>query len=200
MTAFLETANEHDEKMFTSQLDPEHQYWALDGDVPVGTAGTYDIRMRVRGGELPVAGVTLVGVHPSHRRRGILTQLMRRQLDDAHERGEPVAVLWASEAAIYGRFGYGMATTSIKLEADRDRMVFRPPDEPSGRTRLVDEDESRALVPGIYARARVDRAGMLDRTADWFTDYRLADPEHWRDGGGPMLRAIWEDDEGEPQA
>src|SRR3954447_26752042 len=116
MTGFLEAVTDHDTTMLASQLDPTHQYWALDGDVPVGSAGTYDLDMRVPGGELPIAGVTLVGVHASHRRRGILTQMMRRQLDDAHERGEPIAVLWASEASIYGRFGYGVASASAGIE------------------------------------------------------------------------------------
>ena len=122
MTAFLEAANEHDQEMFTSQLDPAHQYWALDGDVPVGTAGTYDIRMRVPGGELPIAGVTLVGVHASHRRRGILTQMMRRQLDDAYERGEPIAVLWASPPPV--RRSRPSATASSS---------GRPTSRPAGR-------------------------------------------------------------------
>src|SRR4051812_5784526 len=200
MTAFLETANEHDEKMFTSQLDPEHQYWALDGDVPVGTAGAYDIRMRVPGGGLPVAGVTLVGVHPSHRRRGILTQMMRRQLDDAHARGEPIAVLWASEASIYGRFGYGVASASAGIETERDRMVFRPPDEASGRARLISEDEAARVIPPIYERIQQERPGMVRRSESWFTSRRLADPEHWRGGGGPLYRAVWEDDSLTPQA
>ena len=124
--AFLEEPHEDDISRWARHLDPGHQYWALDGDVPVATAGTYDHRIRIPGGDIPIAGVTLVGVHPSHRRRGILRELMRRQLDDAHERGEAVAVLWASEAAIYGRFGYGMATTSV-----RHRRRARPDRLPS---------------------------------------------------------------------
>ena len=55
-------------------------------------------------------------------------------------------------------------------------------------------------MPGVYARAQVERPGMLDRAQAWWDDYRLADPEHWRLGGGPMFRAVWEDDGGEPQA
>jgi len=199
-TAFLEEPREDDIARWARHLDPTHQYWALDGDVPVATAGAYDHRMRIPGADVPVLGVTLVGVHASHRRRGILRELMRRQLDDAHERGEALAALWASEAPIYGRFGYGVASTSIRLDAERDRVVFRPPDEPAGRARLVDEDEARELIPAIYRRARLERAGMLDRTDGWWTDFRLADPEHWRQGGGPLFRAVWEDDAGEPQA
>jgi predicted acetyltransferase len=198
--AFLEQPHDEDLERWKRHFDPSRLYWALDGDVPVGTAGAYSHRMRIPGADISIAGVTLVGVHASHRRRGILREMMRRQLDDEHERGEAIAVLWASEAPIYGRFGYGVATTSIRLDAERDRLAFRAPDEPSGRTRLVDEDEARVLAPQIYGRARLSRPGMLDRTQDWWNDYRLADPEHWRQGGGPLFRAVWEDDDGEPQA
>ncbi len=200
MDAFLEAPHAEDLERWKEELDPSRQYWALDGDVPVGTAGTYDHRLRIPGGEVPIAAVTLVGVQPSHRRRGILTQMMRRQLDHAHERGEPVAALWATEGSIYGRFGYGLATTAVSIEADRDRMRFRSPDEPAGRVRLVDEEESRELVPPIYGRVQAHTPGMLARHESWWRGYRLADPEHWRQGGGPLYRAVWEDGDGEPQA
>jgi predicted acetyltransferase len=78
---------------------------AYDGDRPVGLAGAYEFSLSVPGGELPCAGVTWVGVLQSHRRRGILRDFMRRQLDDVRDRAEPLAALWASEAGIYGRFG-----------------------------------------------------------------------------------------------
>src|SRR6266700_6342476 len=87
----------------------------------VGTAGSYAFRLTVPGGELPAAGVTWVGVVPSHRRRGILTEFMRRQLEDTRDRGEPLAVLFASESAIYGRFGYGIAAPTVSLRAEKAR-------------------------------------------------------------------------------
>ena len=68
--------------------------------------------MTVPGGTVRAAGLTVVGVLPTHRRRGILRRMMRAQLDDVHRRGEPVASLWASEDTIYGQFGYGMASVS----------------------------------------------------------------------------------------
>jgi predicted acetyltransferase len=198
-TAFGEELNEEDIERWKPHLDLERQFWAWDGDAPVGTAGTYDKRLRIPGGELAAAGVTMVGVLPSHRRRGILTQLMRRQLDDARERGEPLAVLWASEAPIYGRYGYGVATTATRIEAERDRMALRAPDEPVGRARLVDDAEAKELVPAIYDRVQVETPGMLGRSETWWTSFRLADPERWRHGAGPMFRAVWEDDDG-PEA
>ena len=82
---------------------------AFDGGKPVALAGAYKFDLTIPGGELPCAGVTWVGVMPTHRRRGILRDLMRRELEDVHGWGEPIAALWASEASIYGRFGYGHA-------------------------------------------------------------------------------------------
>src|SRR5215208_5759027 len=101
---------------------------AFDGGRPVGLAAAYAFDLSIPGGELPCAGVTWVGVLPTHRRRGILRDFMRRQLADAREWGEPIAALWASEAAIYGRFGYGLAAPSAVLKADSGR--FAPRDDP----------------------------------------------------------------------
>ena len=87
----------------------ERAHAAFDGDELVATAAAYDFTLTVPGGEASAAGVTMVGVLPSHRRRGVMTRLMREQLDDVRRRGEPLAILFASEPAIYGRFGYGLA-------------------------------------------------------------------------------------------
>ena len=198
-TAFGEALNESDVERWKPLLRLERQFWAWDDDVAVGSAGTYEFLMRVPGGELPTAGVTMVGVHPSHRRRGILTEMMRRQLDDAHERGEPLAALWATEAPIYGRFGYGVATTAARIEAERDRIAFRAPDEPAGRARLVSLENARSTLPAIYERVQRETPGMIDRSQDWWRSLRLADPEHWRNGGGPLFCAVLELD-GEPAA
>jgi predicted acetyltransferase len=197
--AFGESLNDEDAERWSTHIEPERQFWAWDGDVPVGTAGTFALRVRVPGAELPADGITAVGVQPSHRRRGILTQMMRRQLEDAREHEEPVAILWASEGSIYGRFGYGVATVAARLEADRDRTVFRQPDEPVGTTRLVTDEQALQLFPPIYDRVQAATAGMLARGESWWKQTRLADPEHWRRGAGPMFRVVWEND-GRPEA
>ena len=98
---------------------------AYAGDRIVGTAGIFTLDVSVPGGQLPAAGVTMVGVHPTHRRRGILTAMMRAQLEAIHERGEPLAILWASEGGIYGRFGYGLATFKASIEIERPRGLPR---------------------------------------------------------------------------
>ena len=90
---------------------------AFDGDAIVGGAGVFPFELSIPGGPLPCAGVTVVGVLPTHRRRGILDRMMRAQLADVRERGEPLAALWASEETIYGRFGYGLAAQDAMIRA-----------------------------------------------------------------------------------
>ncbi|GAA0678501.1 hypothetical protein GCM10010193_34980 [Kitasatospora atroaurantiaca] len=98
-----------------------------DGSTVVGGAGAFTFRIAVPGGAVvPAAGVTMVGVLPTHRRRGLLTAMMRRQLDDIHERGESLAVLTASEPAIYGRFGYGVGTWRMALTVPRGHLPVPP--------------------------------------------------------------------------
>src|ERR1051326_8510866 len=91
---------------FTQILPLDRMHAAFEGDEIVGGAGVFPFEFSVPGGSLPCAGVTVVGVYPTHRRRGALRAMMDAQLRDVHERGEAVAALWASEETIYGRFGY----------------------------------------------------------------------------------------------
>jgi predicted acetyltransferase len=165
---------------------------AYEGDLFVGTAADVPLTLTVPGAELPAAGVTFVGVLPTHRRRGILNQLMRTELDAIVARGEPLAILWSSEEPIYGRYGYGMATVRISIEAERDRMRFRGDPTPFGRVRLVDEEEAARILPPIYERVRRERPGMFTRSEAWWREYRLPDPEHHRDGAGPRYFAVLE--------
>ena len=167
-----------------------------DGEL-VGTAGDFPLTLTIPGGELPAAGVTMVGVAPSHRRRGVLTALMRRQLDDARARGEPLAILWSSEAPIYGRYGYGMATRVGWIEADRNRVSFRAPADAGARVRLIDAEEALSVLPPVHERFRRSTPGAISRSDVWWREYRLADPEHRRMGAGPKLQAVLELD-GEP--
>ena len=172
---------------------------AFEGDYAVGAAASYPFRLTIPGGDLPAAGVTWVGVLPSHRRRGVLTEMMRRQIEDVHERGEPLAILWASEAAIYGRFGYGIAAPVHFLEAERARFRLRDDPGPVGNVRLVDRDEAARLFPPIYETVRTSTPGTLSRTKAWWTEQKLADPEGWRRGAGPKFYAVVEAD-GAPTA
>ena len=114
-TAFAEHLTDEAAALWEAALDFDRAIAAYDGDRIVGNAAALSFELTVPGGVLPAAGVTAVGVHPTHRRRGVLRQMMRLQLDDVHRRGEPLAILWASEASIYQRFGYGLATLKASL-------------------------------------------------------------------------------------
>ena len=167
-----------------------------DGEI-VGTAAAYSLRMRVPGGaDVPTAGVTMVGVKPSHRRRGINTAMMRRLLDQARERGEPLAALFASEGGIYGRYGYGMATLQCSIDLETFASAFVPTYAPSGRVRMRELEEAIPTLVRVYGRARRDRPGAveLDETR---MRYQLHD--HGEEARLPHFVAVHETD-GEPDA
>ncbi|WP_158882813.1 GNAT family N-acetyltransferase [Amycolatopsis anabasis] len=163
---------------------------AFDGDAIVGGAAIFPRSMTVPGAVLPVAGVTLVAVAPTHRRRGILTSLMRRQFADLHTSGEPVAALNAAEATIYGRFGYGIATRLARYRGDKRFLRVRSDADLGGGTiRLLERDEARPLVEKVYDTARLGSVGWVDRPGR-FWDARLYDEEHVRDGATSLRFAV----------
>ena len=167
---------------------------ALDGDAVVGCGGTYSFRLTVPGGEVAAAGVTAVGVLPSHRRRGILRQMMTWLLAQARERSEPVAILWASEAAIYQRFGYGPGTLQSQFDAVKDKVRFVRPVESPGRIRIVDVDEAVTRFPAVYDEIRRSTPGTVSRTEARWRWETLADAEWMRHGNGAKVLALLEVD------
>ena len=166
---------------------------AFDAGKPVALAGAYKFDLSVPGGQLPCAGVTWVGVMPTHRRQGILRDFMRHQLEDVQEWGEPIAALWASEAAIYGRFGYGQAAPGRAAEV-RTARASRSVTTWPGSVRLVDADKALELFWPVYERVRAGRSGMLSRDERWWKEHRLADPESWRRGASTKFYAAVEID------
>ena len=165
---------------------------AFDGAKPVALTGAYAFDLTIPGGGLPCAGVTWIGVLPTHRRRGILRDFMKRQLQDVHGWGEPIAALWASEAPIYGRFGYGQAAPNAHMKSDSARFALRA--DAAGSIRLVDADEAFALFRPVYERVRVARPGMFTRDERWWKETSLADPESWRRGASKKFYAAVEID------
>ena len=192
--AFGYAVTEEDVERFRRIISSDRMFAAFDEDVMIGTLGAFPFTFTVPGAEVPAGGVTMAGVLPSHRRRGALTGLIKAQLLDARARGEPLAVLWASEGSIYARFGYGLATRQCEMSIERDRAVFRDSPPQQGRTRLITDDESGKVLPDIYERVRRTTPGMFVRTHSWWQAHTLSDPEHERRGGGPMFRVVWEID------
>ncbi len=136
--------------------------------VLVATATSFPSDLAVPGGAvLPMGAVTRVGVRPDHTRRGLLTAMMRAQLDDAAARGEPVASLRASEARIYGRFGYGVATRGRSVQV-RAHPVFRPDAPRGGTVRLLERAEIVPVLREVHARIALRRPGGITRTEGWW--------------------------------
>ncbi|HEY2041635.1 MAG TPA: GNAT family N-acetyltransferase [Jatrophihabitans sp.] len=161
-------------------VDLERFFVACDGDAIAGIAGDYPFTMTVPGGSLEVPGVTWVSVAPTYRRRGILRQMMEFQLHGYAERGVPVAILTASEGAIYRRFGYGAATSIRKTVVDRRRAVLSRPADP-GEVRLAKPAEARAVLPALHERWRAQVPGAVSRNDSWW-DHLFRDREYQRGG------------------
>ncbi|MFB4268754.1 GNAT family N-acetyltransferase [Nonomuraea sp. GTA35] len=172
-------------------IEPGRTLAGYDGTEIVGGASIYGRVMTVPGGTTPVAGITLVAVLPTHRRRGILTAMMRRQLTDLHESGgEPIAALNAAEATIYGRFGYGIASHVAEVRGEKRLMALRPgTDLGDGTIRLLSRERAQPLLEKVYDTARRTSVGWVDRTGK-FWEARLADGEGARDGGTALRFAV----------
>ncbi|MFF3329542.1 GNAT family N-acetyltransferase [Streptomyces sp. NPDC002888] len=168
---------------------------AWDGDVCVGSAGAFSFRLTVPGGaSVPAAGVTMVGVAATHRRRGVLTSMMRRQLEDVRAWGWPLAVLTASEPAIYGRFGYGVATHHVNTEVDTSRVRLSvPPGTDDVRLRYAAPADVLDACEAVYARKVPERPGMVERLPGW-ERLGLLDPESDRGGASPLQCVVAERD------
>jgi predicted acetyltransferase len=182
---------------FSRTLPHDRMHAAFEDGAIVGGAGAFPFELSVPGGSLACAGVTAVGVHPTHRRRGVLRSMMDAQLRDVHERGEPIAALWASEETIYGRFGYGIASWAGELRVPHEWDAFATPVEPGAKTRFVTPGEARELFPPIYDGVRRGRPGMMSRSAQWWEDRHLRLPEE--ETSAPRRFVVLEFD-GEPQA
>ena len=135
-------------------LPAERVYAAWDGDRVVGGLGSYPLRLTVPGGRVPAAGVTVAGVLPTHRRRGVLRTMMRALLDACRQQGEPLAYLWATEDTIYGRFGFGLASFAGEIDVPRERSAFHTPSAASGRVPLLPRNTSRRYTSGRLRQRR----------------------------------------------
>jgi predicted acetyltransferase len=188
------TATKDFRAQVTAAIEPERAFVVDDGGVVVGTGSAYTFEMAVPGSTVPVplAGVTFVGVAPTHRRRGILRAIMDALVDQALDRGEPAAGLTASEGVIYRRFGYGVAARYQALTVDTTRSAELVEHDVPGRLRLIDEAEAASLLPDVWSRYWPRVPGELNRTAGWWASEAL-DPEYERDGASARYVVVHDD-------
>jgi predicted acetyltransferase len=195
-TSFSAVLKDDELEAWLPVIEADRAFAAFEGGRIVGTSAAATFRMVVPGGaRIATAGVTAVGVHPTHRRQGINTALMEATLDQAAERGEPLAMLLASEAAIYGRFGYGLTSLLGEFEAESARMAFVKGSPSGGRVDLVPKDEAMPLVDQVYDAAL--GPGGVERDTRW-RDASFATVGEDKDK--PWFYAIHRNDAGEPDA
>jgi predicted acetyltransferase len=168
---------------------------AYDGDEAVGCASAFSLDLSVPGGSLPTAGVTWVGIAPTARRRGGMTALMRALHDQVTERGqEPLLALWASQGALYQRFGYGVSSFSYLATVPHHlRLAHEPPERLPVQQLVPGED--RDATDHAYRRARRTRPGMPLVTEAWH-ERNVADPPDGRDGSSALRTLVASDTDG----
>jgi predicted acetyltransferase len=169
----------------------ERMVTAEDGGTLVAQGGAFEFQMTVPGGSVPTAGVTWIGVLPTHRRRGILTGMMAHIHEMAHRGGEPLAALWAAESLIYPRFGYGLAAPDQEFEIARGQTEWARPAEATGAVRLIEATDAPATFAPVYDRELRRRPGMVPRNPQWWK-VRLLDNKKRRAGSSPLFHVIHE--------
>lgn len=183
-------------EMFTENLETleiDRILASFDGPEIVSTTAIFSFDLTVPGNTLPTAGVTGVVVKPTHRRQGILRDMMARQLSDVHDRGEALAALWASESVIYGRFGYGLAAQDIEFKIDRLRTKLAREAPVCGRTRVVTREQALEAWPAVYDEARRARPGFFSRSESWWTHHTMREKDFERRAGSRFLVQYEED-------
>lgn len=182
--------------------------WVPDGSgtvdlesPPAGVGAVYSLRLPVPGGEVAAAGLSWIGVHPQHRRRGVLTAMIRHHLSSVRDGGrECVSALFASEAPIYGRFGYGLGSRAVGLSVPaRSALRDVPGDALTVRLEHADGDRHGELVASVFDRTRAGRPGMVSRDSAGLRLMPFWDPAKAREGAESLRIAVAEDAAGDPR-
>ena len=165
-------------------FEPERALVAVDGDEIIGTTRALTRDLSVPGAVVPAAHVTAVGVKPTHRRRGVMAGLISQQL---REVPEAIAVLWASEPGIYGRFGYGAAALGMSYEVDLHRVGPRTVKTRPGELTELDADSAAKQLAPLLRSLQDHRPGISGRSELGWEQHLQDKPD---DRGGKTARRI----------
>ena len=192
--------SDDDRRVALDRFEFDRTLAAFDDTTPVGVTMCYSFQLSVPGLQmLPAAGVTFVAVMPTYRRQGVLSSLMRRQLADVRDRGEPLAILWASEAVIYGRYGYGRASWHLDFTLRRGEgglAVGRGAPAGGGlRLRIAEPEAALPELAKVYDAVLASRPGMFGRNDAWWRS-AIFDPAEHRHGASPLRCLLAEDASG----
>ena len=176
-----------------ADLDTLRLHFDLDRSIAVfdqgrivGGAHSHRQQISIPGESSPIAGVANIAVQPTHRRQGIMTRMMRHQLKDVYERGEPLAGLFASESVIYGRFGYGVASFREEWSIDRAHSAYTQSHETRGRFAFIDPADIGTVLPDVFLRSTEGRPGVFQKAPHLWAREAAA-PEHRHGGRGGIF-------------
>lgn len=162
----------------------------FDGDQIVGTLGDYELSLTVPGGaQVPMAGTTLVSVRSTHRRSGILRLMMQHHLDAAVARSEPIAGLWASEAPIYGRFGFGLASEAHSVSFGPGAFDLRTEAASDVELRMIEPSDVPDAVGPLWSQLAAERSGFIERTPTQWS-VAVEDPAYAREGASERRHVV----------
>ena len=181
-----------DPEILRPHFDLDRSIGVFEGTDIVGGAHSHKVEMSIPGGSTTIAGVANIAVQPTHTRQGVMTRMMHHQIHDIHDRGEPLAALFATESIIYGRFGYGIGSLYERWTIDRHHTGYSLPFERPGRISFVDPADIARDLPEIFRRATAGRPGVFQRPIhQWKRDSQA--PEHTQGGQGGLFYVAYEE-------
>lgn len=164
----------------------------IDGKM-VATMGTFPFTVRLNGSPVKMGGVTAVGTLPEHRRKGLLRKIMQQGFNEMRDRGQSIAILWASMGAIYQRFGYGLMTTQVSYNFDPRYVAFEGGSPATGSVTMTPKDDAWPIIKQLYIQYVAPRNLQIHRaTAIW-----EADQLRPRKKGEPVFIGIYRNGDGE---
>ena len=181
-----------DPEVLRPHFDLERSIAVFDQGNIIGGAHSHRLEMSIPGASAVVAGVANIAVQPTHTRRGLMTRMMQHQINDIHERGEPLAALFARESIIYRRFGYGIGSLHERWMIDRQYNRYAQPHESQGQIVFVDPVDITKELPEVFRRSTLDRPGVFQRAPHhWDRDSQA--PEHKQGGPGGLFYVAYEE-------
>ena len=176
-----------------AQTLPEWTTAAFDDGRCIATMGTFPFTVRLNGSPVKMGGVTQVGTLPEYRRQGLLRKIMTQGFAEMQERGQYLAILWASMGAIYPRFGYGLASTSVNYTFDPRFAGFESGPEPTGKVTMMPKEDAFPIMKQLYIQRAAPRNLQIHRaTVMWDTDNFRPSKK-----GQPVYSAVYRNGDGE---
>ncbi len=182
-----------DPETLRPHFDLDRSIAVFDGENIVGGAHSHRREMSIPGAAAAVAGVANIAVQPTHTRQGVMTRMMRHQINDIHQRGEAFAALFSTESVIYGRFGYGVGSWRERWSIERQFTGYAQPHESRGRIVFVDPEDITKDLPEIARRSSKDRPGVFQKPLHHW-EWESRSPEHKQGGQGGLFYAVYEED------